>query len=647
MLRLRVVVLLAVTICCGAQVAVSAHGGLRRSDPPAGVALGASPKTIRLFFSEEPEVSLSDVGVLDATGQAYQVGRAQGVAGDPLSLIIAVRPLERGVYFVNWRIVSAVDGHATAGTFAFGVGVRPTNAAVAASTINRPPSRLEMLARWLFISGLVLLLGATMATAARFGGPADVRLGLCGFVLSAAGVSVLTVAQMRAASASFSSFVDTAVGRALFGRAAMVAAAGVALLVAVLQPARRRQAMSVAAFAALAATAVHVASGHAAAAAKWHFALSVAVQWAHFVATGAWIGGLAALLLAVRGAPAQAKTDLVRRFSSLAPLGLLVTAATGGFRSYTELARWSDLIVTDYGRTVLVKIVLTAAIAAVAALNRWHTVPLASVSLRSLRRVASGELVLATMALGAAAVLGALPPPASGFETVRPLQAAGADFGTTVRVELTTASDQPGPNDFSVRVVDYDSHKPVSAPHVTLRFSPLDDPGITPTTLDLERRRDGLYGGSGANLAFDGRWRVTVLIERATDSVTVPLDVDVRGPSLMVSPVRMPGKVPHYTVEVPRIGHVRIAPDPERAGPSKIYVTCFDILFEPRVIEDIVVTSAVGDSPVHQLPVRRLDRNRFVADAVLEPGRNTIATIARSADGARTRTTVDLDIPQQ
>jgi hypothetical protein len=44
------------------------------------------------------------------------------------------------------------------------------------------------------------------------------------------------------------------------------------------------------------------------------------------------------------------------------------------------------------------------------------------------------------------------------------------------------------------------------------------------------------------------------------------------------------------------------------------------------------------------LSVRRLDRNRFVADAVFQPGRNTIVTIARSADGARTRTTVDLDI---
>ena len=75
-------------------------------------------------------------------------------------------------------------------------------------------------------------------------------------------------------------------------------------------------------------------------------------------------------------------------------------------------------------------------------------------------------------------------------------------------------------------------------------------------------------------------------------------------------------------------------------------MTCFDVLFEPRTIEDIVVTAAAGGGPVRQLSVHRLDRNRFVADVVFQPGRNTIATIARSADGARTRTTVDLDIPR-
>ena len=647
MLRFRIGVVAAVTLCLGvAQTEISGHGGLRRSDPAVGVALGASPKAVRLFFSEQPEPSLSEIRVLDASGQAYQTGRPEPVAGDPLSLIVPVRTMDRGIYFVNWRIVSAVDGHATAGTFAFGVRMVPTNAAVGGLTINRPPSRFEMLARWLFIAGLVLLLGAAAATSARFGGPSDVGLAASGVILSVIGLALLAIAQTRAADASFAGLLRTGVGRALLGRAAAIAIAGGALLIALIRPATRARALSAAGIAALAAVAVHVGSGHAAAGGKWHFAVGVAVQWTHFVATGVWLGGLAALLLAIHGAPSNSKTELVHRFSSLAPVALVLAAVTGSFRSYGELTRWSDLTSTDYGRTVSAKIALTGAIAAVAAVNRWRTVPRASLSLRPLRRVASGELLLMIMALGAAAVLGTLPPPISGFGAVRPLNASGSDFGTTVRVDLTTASDQPGPNDFSVRAVDYDSRQPVQAQRISLRFTPLDDPGIAPTSLSLERGRDNLFSGSGANLAFDGRWQVTVLVEGSTDSVAVPLNLDVRGPPLMVSAVRVPGRVPHYTVEVPRIGHVRIAPDHERAGPNKVYVTCFDVLFEPRPIEDLVVTAAADDGPVRQLSVHRLDRNRFVADVVFQPGRNTIATIARSADGARTRTTVDLDIPR-
>src|SRR5687767_591602 len=115
---------------------VAAHGGLRRADPPAGAALGAAPKIIRLFFTEPPEASLSDIAVVDLKGTAYQDGRPQAVPGDPLSLTVPLRRLEKGVYIVNWRVVSAVDGHLTSGSYAFGIGVVPATA-----TISSPASR--------------------------------------------------------------------------------------------------------------------------------------------------------------------------------------------------------------------------------------------------------------------------------------------------------------------------------------------------------------------------------------------------------------------------------------------------------------------------------------------------------------------------
>ena len=92
----------------------AAHAGLRLSDPLEGVALGDSPTVVRLSFSEAPEPSLSSVRVVDPNGGAHHVGLARRAPDDPLSLLIDVRPLERGVYIVSWRTVSAVDGHTSA-----------------------------------------------------------------------------------------------------------------------------------------------------------------------------------------------------------------------------------------------------------------------------------------------------------------------------------------------------------------------------------------------------------------------------------------------------------------------------------------------------------------------------------------------------
>ena len=120
-------------IALGFSAIASAHSGLRFSSPIDGATLGAAPSVVQLTFVEAPEPSLASIRVLDTSGAEYQTGRPWPVAGDPLSLTIAVRPLDRGVYTVHWRVVSAVDGHASAGGFVFGVQMAPTGPATIAA----------------------------------------------------------------------------------------------------------------------------------------------------------------------------------------------------------------------------------------------------------------------------------------------------------------------------------------------------------------------------------------------------------------------------------------------------------------------------------------------------------------------------------
>ena len=229
------------------------------------------------------------------------------------------------------------------------------------------------------------------------------------------------------------------------------------------------------------------------------------------------------------------------------------------------------------------------------------------------------------------------------------LTASGSDAARTVRAELQAVSAQPGANRFVVRVEDYRSRKPVRGAQVQLRFTPLDDPGVRPTSLALASNRNGGYVGSGGNLAFDGRWRATAVVNRSAGSVEVPLELDVRGPKQFISVRRAPGQAPEYTAQVGKfgsLGYIEMSPHPERAGPSRVYVTCLDNIESELTVEHLVVTGAAGDGAARQQPVRRLGPGRFVADLNLQAGRFTIAVVARAQGGARLRSVFALHVPR-
>jgi copper transport protein len=605
-----------------------AHAGLLRSDPAAGAALGASPTAVRLTFTERPQASLSRVRVLGARGNPVKTAP---VAGSGLTLAVPVPKLARGLYTVDWRVISAVDGHASFGRFVFGVGVTPPKGATVATATSKPAnSKLELVARWILLSGLALLVGAAVAGVAGFGGSrgTDLLLATGGLLVAVIGLLLLAEAQRRAAHSSLSSLLDTPVGSALIGRGVAMAAAGVALMVA----RKRHIALAAVALAAAAAIVIHVDEGHAAAG-SWPAAVSVAAQTTHFLAAGVWVGGLAALLAGLAGTPPAARLAAVRRFSSVALVALAALVVTGALRAIDELSSVNDLASTGYGRAVLAKIVLVGLIVAAAARNRRQNVARVETDAAPLRRTSRVELGLATVALATAALLGTLSPPVSGQPNTPPgLSASGSAQG--VRVKLTTASADPGPNTFTASVD--------RAGSVSLRFTPLDDPGVRSTVLALRPSGPGRYTGSGENLRFDGRWRVEV----RTGRVVVPVELDVPGPDHFVSVLRAPGQPPEYLMEIGIDGYIRITPNPERAGPSTIRIDTFDQIQNDLPLRYLVVTHAAGDGPERRVVALRLSPNRFAVPVTFARGRNTITVVAKGrGNGPRLRGVFALTVP--
>jgi hypothetical protein len=354
---------------------------------------------------------------------------------------------------------------------------------------------------------------------------------------------------------------------------------------------------------------------------------------------------LAALLLGVRGAPSDAKARAVRRFSTVAGAALVVVAATGVARAVDELSSWRDLVTTGYGRAVVVKVALLLFIAMLGLRHRQRSVPGAGSDLGPLRRTSRVELVLAAGALATAALLGTLSPPAAGQPAAPPgLTAVGSDADNTVRVRLTAVSAEPGPNRFVARVSDYDSNAPTRAGAITLRFVPLDDPRVSSTSLVLTPADGDVYEGSGANLAFDGRWGVTVLVPRGASTLQVPLELATREPPQPVSIQRIPGTAPKFTVAVGTVGFVRISPNHERSGLTRLSVISFDPFGDELPVKEIVVTAAAANGPTRQLRVRRVTASRFVTSVDLRVGRNTIGVVERTSDGTRLRATIPLRI---
>jgi copper transport protein len=474
------------------------------------------------------------------------------VPGRPLELQAPVGELADGTYTVGWRAVSSVDGHVTRGSFAFSVGAGSGGAVPAAAPAASPaapaPSALALAGRWALYWGLALLLGAAAAGLLVLGGrlPAAARplLG-AGLGLAAAGLSAVVVAERSAVGVPLGALAASGPGRALLREAValgLVAAAAGALLV---RP-RSRAALAALGPATTVALGAHAAGGHAAGQSGLR-AANLLVQWAHLVAVGAWVGGLVWLLAGLRGRDRDEQVACVVRFSRLALVAVAVVVATGLARAVGELGSPRRLVSTGFGRVLLAKAALVAALVAIAAVNRYRNVPALAAgkgTMAALRRTVRGELAVAAGVLLAAALLSELPPAAFATTTAaaRPAQPAsvqveGSDYATSVRLTLTVTPGLAGTNTFTARLADYDTDAPLVARRVKLDFALPAHPGLGTQALELGRVADGLWQGHGSVLSLRGRWQVTALAATPGGAVTIPLQVQTRTPpELLVAP---------------------------------------------------------------------------------------------------------------
>ncbi|MEU1288744.1 FixH family protein [Kitasatospora sp. NPDC005856] len=137
---------------------------------------------------------------------------------------------------------------------------------------------------------------------------------------------------------------------------------------------------------AVALSATWVGADHASVGIQVWLALPLGIL--HLIAMALWLGGLAALLVALREGVG---VEVVDRFSKLAFGSVAVLAATGLYQSWRGLGSWSALTGTEYGRLLLVKSGCVVAMVGVAWISRSWLARLRSAPAEALE-VAPAEL---------------------------------------------------------------------------------------------------------------------------------------------------------------------------------------------------------------------------------------------------------------
>jgi copper transport protein len=337
--------------------------------------LQSVPTTVTLIFTEPVTPVGAGIKVFSPTG--HEVAGPARARGSVLSAM--VDSTEAGTYVVSWQVV-ATDTHPSRGAFRFAVVHASANPfsvlldAAQAGTTTPLGLALQALARFVHFAGFALVFGVIGYQALTGRADRTPRLVGAGVLLLIAAEPLAFLGQL--ASLTFDGDTAFAVLGSSFGRVIGLRLGAVLLAWTLIATKRSWPLLAIGAVVAL----LDGASAHAIPGLPGGGQLLVAV---HVMALGLWVGGLVAFLFAGD-----------RSFARYAALTLGIAAASGLILAFAHTGFAATLVTYDYGRVLLVKVVIVGA-ALLAVAYRRHRL----------------ELAIVSVVVALAALLVALPPP--------------------------------------------------------------------------------------------------------------------------------------------------------------------------------------------------------------------------------------------
>jgi copper transport protein len=611
--------------------------------PAPGATLAQPPADVTITFDERPDPKLSRISVVDSAGAEWDKGDTAPLPNDPDTLRVDLRTLSKGVYTVTWKTVSAIDGHLVTNSYAFGVGVAPPASSSQQNSATSPSETpAAVVARALLYLGLIALIGAVSLRlfVIRREARGVMAMVVGGWFAALTGAVGVTFKEAADASVGWGDLLSTSIGQV--GLQRLIAAAVTASGVIWVWMTRGRDKAArmpywIALIGGLGSLFVDALASHATS--QSIVLLNVAAQWLHVTAVAVWIGGLAALLIAIPTFTPDDRGDAARRFMRFATVGIVVVGVTGVYRAVVEVGSWAALTTTSFGVLILIKSALLVLLAFLGGVNHFRNAPRAKLSLRGLTRFGSMEMVAGVAAVTVASALVNIAPPISTQAVdvaSQQLVVSGADLGTTLRVRLAVSPGEAGINVFDAKVTDYDTGKAItdaSSVQLTFVFSGA-AAIIGQSTLDLKNNGGGDFSGSGANLSLNGPWSVTALVERGVQSADVTLRLTTRSTPPKVDVIKTAGLPTVYSVHIGNGKTAQVYLDPDKPGTGQFHVTFFDAQGSELPVISATVVQTPPNGPPVVLDLTELEPGHFVANVNLPAGfsRFDIAGTTRSGE---------------
>ncbi len=545
MINLHRRILLAIILAIATLVAVlgfgtgvaSAHASLVATSPADGTSVTPSPATVSATFSERVSIGVGGLTVRNTKGVRVDSGPS-GLDGAGTTVSVGLQPaLPDGTYVATYRMLSG-DGHPVSASFLFGVGAAPVdpNAATAGGG-NRVWEIVGAVGRFLMYLSALLAAGLAFFVAFIHDHDDD-RWRLIGWARIATITAVFGAAAIIGGQAALlsgkgvASITDGSVlGDVLDSRLGWSLGALVMGLIAVhLSTDVRNPTISqaLALYGGLATAGSFAIWGHSTELAPiW---LSTVADIVHAAAAAVWFGGIIGLVVVLRrrgDRPVASTAQVVGRFSTTAAISVGFLAAAGLALGWNATGgSWEALTSTTYGRLLLIKVLITGAILAVAGYNRSSLLPplldeeadlpaeQRAGGWRVLRRTVIIEAIALVIVLGVTSVLVNVTP-ANTAVAARDRVVNQTQTVSTGTVNLVVVPARVGDNTLHIQYADA-SGRPIDVANtLTIEFS-LAAAELAAISRQTAKAGPGHFIYTGPELSIVGSWTVT-LIARTSD----------------------------------------------------------------------------------------------------------------------------------